>query len=406
MKKFFLLFLLLCLIAILLAIFGNLGGRDKISAFGEGVEETNIIYIGVYEPLTGDNAMGGQGEVLGLRYANSVLPTVELAGTSYELRLIETDSAGNKPGDAPAAEELAALKVSAVLGSYSALETAAGLPVFTNNGIPLVGVSCASSAATEGVSDYFRLCGADVLQSSVMANLAESMELRHAAVLTQTGDEYSKKAGRGFAAAFKALGGKATEFSFQLGQQNFRALVTEIRNSGADFVYMLSGAPEAAYFIRQAWEEGLNCPLMGPESWDSPLLLEEGGNGSKSVYFPSDFHSGERADPVSAEFASRFSAWLSADEARLTLNGGNDYTSAASALAYDGYMLVVQAIRNAGSAEPSAVSAALSTASFQGVTGTLVFNEQGESVRKQMLIKTIDRKTGQFAVLQTSAVGG
>jgi branched-chain amino acid transport system substrate-binding protein len=145
---------------------------------------------------------------------------------------------------------------------------------------------------------------------------------------------------------------------------------------------------------------------MGPESWDSPLLLEEGINGSKSVYFPSDFHSGERADPVSAEFASRFSAWLSADEARLELNGGNNYTSAASALAYDGYMLVVQAIRNAGSAEPSAVAATLASAGYQGVTGKLVFNEQGESVRKQMLIKTIDRKTGQFTVLQTSAVGG
>lgn len=406
MKKFFLLLLLFCLIAVLLAVFGNLGGRDRISAFGEGGEQTNIIYIGVYEPLTGDNAMGGQSEALGLRYANSVVPTVEIADVSYELRLIEADSAGSTPDNTSAADGLATLKVSAVLGSYSAAETAAGLTVFEKSGIPFIGISCASSAATEGASAYFRLCGTDALQSSVMANFADSMELRHAAVLTQTGDEYSKKAGRGFAEAFGALGGETTELNFQLGQQNFRALAREIKDSGADFVYMLSGASEAAYFIRQAREEGLSCPLMGPESWDSSLLLEEAGNGSKSVYFPSDFHSGERADPVSAEFASRFSSWLSADETRMALNGGNDYTSAASALAYDGYMLVVQAIRSAGSTEPAVVAAALASARYQGVTGTIAFDEQGESVRKQMLIKTITPQTGQFEVLQTSAVGG
>ena len=45
----------------------------------------NVIKIGVFEPLSGDSASGGKKEYLGMQYANSETPTVEVNGTTYTI---------------------------------------------------------------------------------------------------------------------------------------------------------------------------------------------------------------------------------------------------------------------------------------------------------------------------------
>ncbi|PKM73794.1 MAG: hypothetical protein CVU91_01720 [Firmicutes bacterium HGW-Firmicutes-16] len=405
MKKVILAVISFCLIAALFVAFGNLGGLDKISAFGEKIIHKNVIYIGVYEPTTGDYAQGGKTETLGIRYANSITPTVNIDGVTYDIQLVEADNALDEVGTASAAETLMASKVSAVLGSYGSKATAVGLSEFEKSGIPLVGISCSSQAATEGARSYFRLCSSDAFQSGVMANLAYGMDLRKAAVLTQTGDEYSKKAGKIFAEAFQKLGGEVIEYSFQLGQQNFRSLAENIAAGDADFVYMLSGSSEGEYFINQSRDEGLLCPIMGPESWDSPLLLNDITSSSRDVYIASEFNSGSSADPDSVEFAGRYSKWLQKDTQRIEMNGGNDYTSTSAATAYDAYMLIVKAIKAADSKDPQAIRKALQTLTYDGLSGTISFNGNGEVNKKQVLIKTVNTSSKQFEVLQISTVG-
>jgi len=405
MKKIILLILTFLVIAAMLVLFANLRGADKISAFGETKEDKNVIYIGVYEPLTGDYMLGGLSEALGIRYANSICPEVTIDGVTYEIQLVEADAAKAEAGSTDAADKLTASKVSAVLGSYGDKLTAVGLAQFNGSGLPVVGISCTSQLATAEQTGYFRLCCTDSFQSGIIANLAYGMDLRHAAVLTQTGDEYSKKAGKIFKEAFTKLGGEVSDFSFQLGQENFRALAGDVDGSDTDFVVMFSGVSEASYFIKQSREEGLSCPIIGPESWDSALLLTEVTNSAREVYFTSEFDSSPTTGPVSAEFASSFSDWLDEDSNRIAANGGGNYTSASSAMAYDAYMLVVQAIKRAGSTDPKEIMTALSTISYEGVSGNISFTDKGEAVKNQVFIKTINVSSKQFDVLQISSIG-
>lgn len=405
MKKILLPFLAFCFVVAVFIAFGNMGNNDKISAFGEKTKKENIIYIGVYEPLTGDYAQGGLSEALGIRYANSVCHTVDVDGLTYEIKLVESDNATDETGSAFAAHTLMNSKISAVLGSYSNKATAAGISDFDKNGIPLVGISCTSQSATEGSANYFRMCYNDSFQSGIMANFAYSMGLKHAAILTQTGDTYSKAAGKIFSDAYKQLGGEVTEFSFQLGQENFRSLSKEIANSDADFVYMQSGSSEAKYFINQSRSEGLMCPVLGPESWDSALLLDEVTFTSSDVYFASEINTGSSADPVSIEFSKKFAAWINFDDERIAENGGNDYASSASAMAYDSYMLVVEAIKKANSIAPASVAEAIRNITYKGLTGSISFDEKGESVKRVAYIKTININSRAFELVQTSSIG-
>ena len=76
------------------------------------------IKIGVFEPASGDNGAGGKQEVLGVEYANSLAPTVEIGGETYNVELVEVDNQSSTDKAVTAAQELVSKKVSIVLGSY------------------------------------------------------------------------------------------------------------------------------------------------------------------------------------------------------------------------------------------------------------------------------------------------
>ena len=74
--------LLLVFVLVLSVLAVGCGGADNGGGDGE-----NIIKIGVFEPLTGENGGGGQQELDGIEYANTVQPTVMIDGVEYTIEL-------------------------------------------------------------------------------------------------------------------------------------------------------------------------------------------------------------------------------------------------------------------------------------------------------------------------------
>jgi hypothetical protein len=77
---------LLLVIALLVSVFATGCGGTKEEA------TENIIKIGVFEPLTGENGGGGQQEVDGMTYANTVKPTVTIGDVEYKIELVVSDN--------------------------------------------------------------------------------------------------------------------------------------------------------------------------------------------------------------------------------------------------------------------------------------------------------------------------
>lgn len=73
-----------------------------------------------------------------------------------------------------------------------------------------------------------------------------------------------------------------------------------------------------------------------------------------------------------------------------------------SALGYDAYLCLLQAIKDADSTDPAAVRDALENVSVTGVTGDITFNETGDANKSLAFIKTI--KDGQFQFLTTTTL--
>ena len=72
-------------------------GSTAASAAGD-----KVVKIGVFEPSTGDSASGGKKEMLGMQYANSETPTVEIGGETYQVELVYADN-GSSTDKAPSA---------------------------------------------------------------------------------------------------------------------------------------------------------------------------------------------------------------------------------------------------------------------------------------------------------------
>ncbi|MEG1683185.1 MAG: ABC transporter substrate-binding protein [Oscillospiraceae bacterium] len=363
----------------------------------------NVIKIGVCEPASGDNGAGGKQEVLGIQYANSLTPTVDIGGTTYtiQLEIVDNQSATDKA--VSAAQSLVSKGVSVVLGSYGSGVSMAISDILAEAKIPAIGVSCTNPQVTEGKPFYFRVCFLDPFQGTVMANFAkEEFNAKTAYVLTQLGDDYSVGLGNYFGKAFEALGGTVIAETFTEGSSDFSAYMTSAKKAGADVIFAPSATTCASLIIGQAAAAGMTMPILAGDTWESSVILDAQNGKGIPVYCSTFFDENDEAGTAAA-FVKGFKEWLNADKANLTANGGNDIVAAVSALGYDAYNTAVAGIVAAQSTVGEDIQKALGGVSVpDAVTGSITFNEEGDANKDMAYIKqAVD---GSFKFIKTQAV--
>ncbi len=70
--------------------------------------------------------------------------------------------------------------------------------------------------------------------------------------------------------------------------------------------------------------------------------------------------------------------------------------AAVSALGYDAYMTAIEAVKTAGSADPTAVNDALWNVKYAGVTGDISFDKNGDAIREEAYIKQANNSDGTW----------
>lgn len=345
---------------------------------------SNTVKIGVFEPASGDNGAGGKQEVLGIEYANSVCPTVDIGGETYNIELVEVDNQSTTDKAVTAAQELVSKGVAVVLGSYGSGVSIAAAPTFEAASIPAIGCSCTNPAVTESNPYYFRVCYLDPFQGSVMANFAkDEFGASNAYVLTMLGEDYGSGLGTYFISAFEDLGGTVTSEQFPEGTSDFTAYIQNAVNAGADVVFAPCATTYAAQIITQAAAAGFDKPLTAGDTWESSVILDA-QNGTDIEVYCSTFFDENDDSGVAKTFVEGFKEWLNADSQRLTNNGGNDIVAAVTALGYDAYMTAVEGLKLAGSTDGETLRDALFKVDFEGVTGNITFDQTTGDANKDM----------------------
>ena len=384
MKKILALLLALVMVFALAACGG--GGDTPSGTEAPSEDGNNVIKIGVFEPLTGDSGPGGKQEMLGMQYAHSLRPTVTIGDVEYTIELVPGDNQSDGTKAATAASSLISQGVSVVLGTYGSSSAINAAPIFEENQIPAIGVTCTNPQVTMGNNYYFRTCFIDPFQGTVLANYA-SEQLGAAKVYTlgEMGNDYDTGVINYFTEAFEALGGTTVADNFPKNNADFTSYLNKAVNEGVDAILIPVSIAYSTQIIAQAKSMNLDIPILGSDTLDNNTVLEA-AQGSSIELIVTTFYN-EGGDP---EFDEGFKAWINADSENLTNNGGNDMIAAVSVMGYDAYNVAVDAIERAQSTDPNAIYEALKSTNWDGVTGNIQFDEEGDAIRDLAYIKIAD----------------
>ena len=395
MKKF------LALILALVMVLGLVACGEKAPADDGAADGEKIVKIGVFEPQTGDNGAGGKQEILGMEYAHSLFPTVDIAGETYKVQLEIVDNRTTAENGPSAAAELINRDVSIVLGSYGSGVSIAGGEVFQEAGMPALGTSCTNPQVTADCEVYFRLAFLDPFQGTVLANYAyNELGVTPAYTLAMLGSDYDQGLVYYFKEAFEALGGKVVSEDFPEGSANFVSYVNNAKAAGAGVLFAPVSINYAQLIVEASAAQGFEGALLGSDTWDNNMVIES-AKGTDIECFVTTFYQ-EGGAP---EFDTGIKEWLNANPDKLTNNGGNDMVAAVTAIGYDAYLTAIEALKLAGSTDRAAVLAAMPNVSFEGVTGPITFNEIGDANRDGAFIKTANTVDGVWDFVKVQTVG-
>jgi branched-chain amino acid transport system substrate-binding protein len=349
----------------------------------------DVIKIGVYEPMTGAFAAGGQMTYEGVELAHEYRS--EVLGKPVEIVLVDNKS--DKTEAATAMSRLIeAERVVGVVGSYGSSLSMAGGEVSEAAGVPVVGCSPTNPLVTDGKKFYTRVCFIDPFQGAVVAKYAyDNLGARKVAIIQDVAQDYSIGVTSFFREKWLELSGDPTTIvaltSYQTGDTDFTAQLTYAINQNPDVLMTTGYYGEAALMAKQARELGYEGPILGTDALDAPELVEIGGDAVEGITFSTHYHPAGAITDMSKTFLDLYAAKYGME--------GNAF----AALGWDAYMLLLDAIERAGSVDGDAIADQLyATENFEGVTGYITLDENGDAV-KSAVIKTI--KNGQAEFLTT-----
>ncbi|MFO7596351.1 MAG: ABC transporter substrate-binding protein [Desulfocurvibacter africanus] len=372
------------------------GGDEQKPASQEG---GNIV-IGFNIPLTGDiPKVGESSRQAAEMYLQQVGGKIDVAGKPYTLKFVYEDNESKAESAVNAQLKLIEQdKALGLIGPMASKQAVPGGEVADANQTPMIAPWSTNPATTTDRPFVFRACFLDPFQGPVVAKFAtEEFGAKKAAVLFDIASDYPKGLAEFFKAAWEEIHGPGSVVAFEsftTKDQDFSAQLTNIIRSGADVLFTPQYYSEVALIVKQAKELGWKKPIMGSDSWGSAELMTLCGDACKGYYF-STHYAAAGATGKTKEFIDAFKSkygYVPDDVAALT---------------WDALGMMVQAVQNAPltgnlAQDRVAVKDALAAIpSYDGITGSMKFDPQGDPVKSAVIVKIND--AGEFEFFKSVA---
>lgn len=356
-----------------------------------GAKETNEIKIGGIFPLSGAVAVYGVECKNGIDLA---IEEINAAGgiNGKNVVLISEDDEGNPDKTVNAYQKLTSKDgAKIIIGSLTSGCTQA----ITNRAQAQKVVQIAPAATAPAITDagdyIFRACFIDPFQGRVGGKFsAETLNAKTAAILYDTGNDYSVGLTENFEAAFTQAGGKiVAKEAYTTNDKDFNAQLTKIKSANPDVVYLPDYYNVVALIAKQLRAQGIEAPIVGADGWDGIL-----GNSSAEVLngFYSNHYATDSTDPAVQAFVKKFNDKYS--------KAPNSF----AALGYDSVYILKDAIIKAGSDDATAVKEALKATNGDYVTGHLTFDEKRNPIKSAVMLEIVKDDDGTLKTVYKTTV--
>ena len=323
------------------------------------------IKMGVTGPVTGPNAAFGAQIKNG---ADQAIADINAAGgiMGQKISAEYGDDASDPKQGVSVANKFASNGVKFVVGPFNSGVTMPASEVYQENGILLITPSATNPKVTErGLWNVFRTCGRDDQQGAVAAAyILKNMKGKKIAVVHD-----KTTYGQGLADEMKkALNkGGMKEVMYEginVGEKDFSALVSKIKQANADLVYWGGLHTEGGLIVRQMRDQGIKAPLMGGDGITTDEFASVGGpgvEGTLMTYGP-DATKNPNAKDVVAKFKAK-----------------NFNPEAYTLYSYAAVQIIKQAAESAKSLDPKKVAEKMhSGMKFKTVLGDISYDKKGD----------------------------
>ncbi len=262
----------------------------------------------------------------------------------------------------------------AVVGLVNSGATLAASAIY-NRGLATVSPTATSPEISDAGDWIFRVCSSDETNAAALARFA-LRELGTRAAIIYANDPYGRGLREGFGGAFTGAGGELVEeYPFIEGQTtDFEAYLMGIQAAQPDLIFIGSTDVGAGPVIRQARAMGIEAPFIGG---DGILGLAGLDPAYEGLYIGLLYHP-DAQGAGGSQFVGAYS--------RVYGEPPDHF----GALGYDAVMLLAQAVEEVGF-DRDRIRAYLeqvgrSQAAFQGVSGAIAFDENGDPVGKSFAV--------------------
>lgn len=346
------------------------------------------VKVGFAAPLTGDNAVYGQGMQnavqLAIEEANST-EEVKAKGFTFEIRA--EDDAGDPKQAVNVANALAGDDaVVGIVGHFNSGCSIPAAPVYNEAKLAMVTVSSNPQLTATGLGNVNRIVAKDDAQGGFAGTFATEQGWKNVAVVDD-----ATPYGQGLAAEFKKSfekddGKVVAEERIQPKEVDFSALVTKLKSVKPDAVYYAGAHTEGALISKQMKEAGLKVPVMGGDMLYTPEFVKIAGAANAEGDIATALGLPLEQQPKGAEFKQKYEAKF------------GKAPEAYDSYAYDAAWIVINAAMATDANRFNMLDVIRKNTLQGGVTGDISFDTNGDNT--QQVISAYKVEGGEWKQIQ------
>jgi branched-chain amino acid transport system substrate-binding protein len=344
---------------------------------GDAAGDAQILRIGVVAPFSGDY------ESLGRSVRDSVLLAAEAWNQQggvlgFEVQVVLEDSACDYQGGREAAEAAIDEGAPFLIGAVCAGASEGVAQVATRSGAlqitpGSVNLDLTLDVAGEVRDLVYRIPSVDDDQGAVAARFAlEQLGDKTAAVLYAEESAYGSALAQAFVRAFEAGEGDVVKVAtYDQNAELFFEALDGVREQSPDVLYLPGYYDVINNLVAQARQFGLLMPILGSDGWHAPGLDLTVTDGA---YYTIHY--------LAEEPRGVLQNWVQLYQTRYLVP-----PDALATMSYDAANLLFSSIEVAGTTDPVLVAQAMGAMVYEGVLGTIVFDENHNPIRSLIVMR-------------------
>ena len=285
-----------------------LSGVALLAALAFSGAASAQIKMGVAGPITGPNAAFGAQLVNGTQQA---VDDINKAGgiLGQQITLEQGDDVSDPKQGVSVANKFVGDGVKFVVGHFNSGVTIPASDVYSENGILFITPSATNPKVTDrNLWDAFRTCGRDDQQGMLWAELARDKLKGKKIAVVHDKTTYGKGLADAALDNMHKFGIKEVLYEgVNTGEKDYSAIVSKIKESGADYLMWGGLHTEGGLIIRQMRDQGMKTVMVSGDGITDNEFSQIGGPGVEGTLmsFGPDPRNNPSAKDVVAEFKAK-----------------------------------------------------------------------------------------------------